>query len=148
MAGYKQQEWINGGGSIGGKRAYVRKNLSLRETATEQFPHVVIVNLAYEDLSPEGLPASGVELSNMDETEESIADRMSDVFGALFGLIVTSDGTRDLFFFLPMPPGDDAIQDAIDDATPSVDYDFSVHDDPLWRPYFRFLPENGSSPEI
>jgi hypothetical protein len=140
MSSYKHDEWINAKGSVQGHRAHLRKNVSLLETVKAQFPHVIMVNLAYEDVAADGMPADHTELENLDTTEESIADQMLTVFGALFGLVVTSDGTRDLFFFLPTRQTEDAIEAAIDATAPSVDYDFSIHHDPLWQPYVKLLP--------
>ena len=140
MASYKNDEWLNAQGSVQGRRAYVRKNVSLLNTAKAEFPWVVIVNLAYQPRDEDGMPAYQSELENLDATEESVADQMHKAFGALFGLVVTSDGTRDLFFFLPHAPHEDALQTAIEAADPSVDYDFFVRDDPDWRPYVQLLP--------
>ena len=113
MADYKQQEWISGHGTLGGKRSYLRKNVSLEHADKTQFPHVVIVNLVYRQVREDGLPAAEEELSRLDATEESVADQMQAAFGALFGLIVTSDGTRDLFFLLREPESDDAMEAVI-----------------------------------
>ena len=140
MASYKQDEWINAKGSVQGRPAYIRKNISLLNTVKAGFPHAIIVNLAYQRRDNDGMPIYQSELENLDATEESIADQMHQSFRALFGLVVTSDGTRDLFFFLPAVPDEDAIQEALDAAEVSVDYDFSVHGDPEWRPYISLLP--------
>ena len=137
---YKQQEWSSAHGTLGGKRTYMRKNASLLPVDKAQFPHVVIVNLIYREVREDGLPAADEELSRLDATEESVADQLQAAFGALFGLIVTSDGTRDLFFFLPEPESDDAIEAVIESCEPRVGYDFSMHEDPSWEPYVELMP--------
>ncbi len=140
MADYKQAEWVNAEGPLQGHKTFLRKNVSLLKTAKEEFPYVVIVYLLYQHRDSDGMPTCRSELENLDATEEAIATRMERTFDALFGLVVTSDGTRDLFFFLPAESDGNNVEDAIQDAEPSVDYDFSVRHDSLWQPYVNLLP--------
>jgi hypothetical protein len=48
---------------------------------------------------------------------------------------VTSEGTRDLFFFVSQLPGDEDVDRLIQSVALEVDYRFELLHDPEWRPY-------------
>lgn len=145
MPDYRTDDWINAEGTIGAKKAFVRKNASLQEVSKADFPYVLMVNLAYANATPDGLPADEGELAALGHTEEGIADRLQSQFGARFGLVVTGEATRDLFFFLPTAPDEKELETAIISSEPTVYWDFAIRHDPAWQPYIRFLSELPSS---
>jgi hypothetical protein len=98
-------------------------------------PVAVIVNLVYQGVSDSGLPDDEQELTLMDQFEEQLADRLEQSLDAVFALAVTSDGTRDLFFYVSAPPSEDDLEDLISSLEPPVNFDFSFHQDPDWHPY-------------
>jgi hypothetical protein len=138
---YKSQPWINAHGHLAGHAAHLRKNVGLRSVDFAAFPHLVLVSLLYRGLSPDGQPASPEEWARLDGTEERIADAMWDRYRAHFALIVTSNGRRDLFFFLAAPASDAETDELIQSIEPNVDYEFSFVHDAEWRPY-RDLVKN------
>ena len=133
---YKRQPWTNATGTFAGHAAHVRRNVGLEDEASQQFPYTVLVSLAYTERSPTGQPCDEDELCRLDETEELIGDAMESRLGALFALCVTSDGTRDLFFFVSEMPTDARIEQLIESIEPRVKYSFERLHDPEWHPYW------------
>ena len=84
-------------------------------------------------------------MQRLDRTEQGVADRFCNGHGALFGLVVTSDGTRDIFLFLPQRPDDACVDAEIQGANPEVDYSFEIIHDPAWRPYEHILAQDRES---
>jgi hypothetical protein len=140
MTTYKSQDWANGSGRLAGHAAHVRKNKSLASVRRSDYPVALLVNLVYTHRGPDGLPQDEDELSRLDRTEEAVADRFEAVCQALFALVVTGDGTRDLFLYLPKRDSEDEIARHLRWASPEVDYDFTLHEDPDWRPYQDLMP--------
>jgi hypothetical protein len=140
-AAYKSQPWINAHGQLGGHPAHLRKNVGLRSADHASYPHLVLVSLLYRGVAGDGQSATPEEWARLDETEERIADAMCARFAAHFALIVTSNGRRDLFFFLAAPAGDAETDALIQSIEPSVDYELSFVYDPEWRPYRDLVKE-------
>jgi hypothetical protein len=141
MADYKRDRWVNGDGVLGGRATFVRKNVSLCQTRKTDFPTVLLVSLIYHEVAPDGLPASSEELDRVDRTEEAIADHFCSKYDALYALCVTTNGTRDLFLFLPRRPIEQELATDFEACSPSVDYDFSLRHDPEWRPFMTLLAD-------
>jgi hypothetical protein len=139
MSDYKSEQWINGRGPFSGHQAYVRKNVSLAAVPRSKYPFTLLLSLIYRSSAPDGTPCESGELKRLDRTEEAVADRFCNEHGALFGLVVTSDGTRDIFLFLPQRLAEDCADAVIQAANPEVDYSFEIIHDPAWRPYERIL---------
>jgi hypothetical protein len=73
---YKSQRWINASGTLGGHRAHLRKNVSLRSDDPSAFSYTILLSLIYLDAQADGTPASEEELTRVDRTEEAIADAL------------------------------------------------------------------------
>ena len=58
---------------------------------------------------------------------------------------MTTDGTRDLFLFLPGHPDDADVAELLDSCSLPVDYDFALRHDPEWKVYTTILPEVGDA---
>jgi hypothetical protein len=140
MGDYKADRWINGERPLAGRVALIRKNVSLSNARKADYPTLLMVSLVYHDIREDGLPGARNELVRLDNTEEMIADHFCARYGAQFALCVTSNGTRDLFLFLPRRPSEQEIATDIESCSPSVDYDFGLRNDPEWRPFMAFLP--------
>lgn len=140
MSDYKTQRWANGRGRLGGHATHLRKNMSLRPSLQRTHPYCVILNLIYHERAPDGLPGDEQELYRLDRAEEALADRFVSECNAHFAVVVTGDGTRDLFFFLPRSTSRQQIAQIIQAVAPEVDFDFSLHHDPAWRPYHDLMP--------
>lgn len=132
---FRDQEWSNGVGELDGMKCLVRRNESLLKYDRAARPFVLMVSLVYENIDPEGFPTDESELNLADFAEESIADLFAEEFDAWFGMSVTSDGTRDLFFFLPSSVSDEKLEEAINSVEPPLDYDFFITEDAEWVPY-------------
>jgi hypothetical protein len=145
MRDYKAHSWINARGPFGGHQANVRKNVSLADVSRHEYPYTLLLSLIYSNRAADGTPSDSGEWQRLDRTEERIADRFCIEHGALFGMVVTSDGTRDVFLFLPESLDDSAVDAVIQSATPEVDYRFEIIHDPAWIPYDRILPKNEST---
>jgi len=147
MGDYKSDRWVNGEKQFRGRIALIRKNVSLQSVKKSDYPELLLVTLVFHQVTPEGLPSSGAELDRLDNTEEVIADQVCSRYDAQFAMCVTTNGTRDLFFFLPSLPTEKELAKAIDACEPAVDYDFTLHHDPNWKPYVTMLPDSkrGSS---
>jgi hypothetical protein len=145
MLDYKLQEWVNARGRIGGHQANVRKNVSLAKVAREKYPYTLLLSLIYRARAADGTPSDGEEWQRLDRTEETAAEKFCREQGALFGLVVTSDGTRDVFFFLPKPLEEAVVEAVIQSSNPEVDYHFEIIHDPEWKPYERILAGNADA---
>lgn len=132
---YRDQEWTNAEGELEGMKCLVRRNVSLLKYDRAARPFVLMVSLIYELTDDDGLPTDEAELIWGDETEEAIADWFAAHHDGWFGMAVTSDGTRDLFMFLPSMLKDQDIEEAINSTSPTLDYDFFITEDPDWVPY-------------
>lgn len=132
---FRDQEWTNGVSELDGMKCLVRRNESLLKYDRAARPFVLMVSLVYENVDPEGFPTDDAELNFADFAEESIADLFAEEFDAWFGMSVTSDGTRDLFFFLPSSATDEKLEEAINAIDPPLDYDFFITEDAEWVPY-------------
>lgn len=145
VGGYKSGRWVNGHGVLRGCKAFIRKNVSASVIRKAEYPALLLVSLIYHEKAADGLPGSAEELSRLDEAEETVADRLCERHHAQFALCVTTDGTRDLFLFLPQRPDDDEVARLLDSCSLPVDYDFAMQHDPGWRPYMTMLPEVGEA---
>ncbi len=132
---YKTDEWLNASGKMSGTMTHVRQNTSLHDRDRSACPHVLIVTLVFRSVDEEGMPADDDELHAADMAEEAIADRLESVYGALFGLVITCEGARDLFLFLPEELADEVISTLIEAEAPAFDYDFTFETDPEWTLY-------------
>lgn len=132
---FREARWTSSRGTFEGKAALVRRNASCTQPQRKARPVILIVNLVFQGLADDEIPSDSEELHRADDTEERIADRLEARRDALFIMAVTSDGTRDLFFALPSTVPDAEIEHLIEECKPSVDYGFSLHDDPEWAPY-------------
>ncbi|MBK9967341.1 MAG: DUF695 domain-containing protein [Holophagales bacterium] len=101
MSDYRSQSWSNGTGRLGGRAARLRKNVSLDASQQSTHPYALIVNLIYHHLGTDRMPGLHEELERLDRTEEAVADRIVAAYDAHFAMVVTGDGTRDLFLYLP-----------------------------------------------
>jgi hypothetical protein len=140
MVDFRTQEWVNGSGELGGWVAYLRKNVSLTPKMQRARPHALIINLVYQHQGNDGLPCDDEELRQFDEMEEAIASCFVAECDACFAMVVTSNGTRDLFLFLPKLPSESDVGQRIQSVMPTVNFDFSLHHDPDWRPYHELMP--------
>jgi len=145
MRDYKSQEWVNARGPLGGHQAHIRKNVSLATVSKDEYPYTLLLSLIYHARAADGTPSDGGEWKRMDRTEEAVAEKFCNEQGALFGLVVTSDGTRDVFLFSPQPLDDGSVEALIQSANPEVDYRFEIIYDPAWKPYESILPGNGNT---
>lgn len=145
MGDYKEDRWVNGEGVLGGRAAYIRKNVSLSAVRKADYPTLLLVSLIYHEKSKNGLPASNAELYRLDSTEEQIADHFCAHNGALFALCVTTNGTRDIFLFVRRKPTEEELAAAFHTLSPSVDYDFALRQDSEWRPFMTLLPQTGDN---
>ena len=134
---FRDQEWSDGVSELDGMKCLVRRNVSLLKYDRAARPFVLMVSLVYENIDSEGFPTDESELNLADFAEELIADLFSEEFDAWFGMSVTSDGTRDLFFFLPSSVDDEKLEEAINSVEPPLDYDFFITEDGEWVPYER-----------
>jgi hypothetical protein len=142
MADFKSDRWVNGHGVVGGREAFIRKNISLQAICKANYPTLLMVSLIYHEQTASGLPSSHGELDRLDITEEAIADRFCAKYAAQYALCVTAGGTRDLFLFLPGKHTEQEIAAEFDSCSPSVDFDFALRHDPAWRPYVAMLPDS------
>ncbi len=140
---YKSQPWVNGHGHVGAYPAFVRKNVGLASIDSAAFPHLALVSLLYREVAADGRPADGDEWARLDSTEERLADAMQSRFGACFALCVTSDGSRDLFFFLSTAITEEEADDLVQSIRPAVDYEIAIIYDPEWRPYRELMEGRG-----
>lgn len=145
MRDYRTDRWINARGHFGGHFAYLRKNVSLADVSRREFPYTLFLSLIYINKAANGTPSSSGEWQRLDRTEEKIADKFCIEHGALFAVSVTSNGTRDVFLFLPQSLEDSAAEALIQSAAPEVDYRFEIIQDPAWIPYDRVAPEHEST---
>ena len=145
MSDYKLQRWMNARGPFGGHQANVRKNVSLVDVPRSKYPYTLLLSLIYRNRAADGTPSDGGEWQRLDRTEESVAEKFCVEHEALFGMVVTSDWTRDIFLFLAEALDDGTIDTVIQSAKPEVDYRFEIIHDPAWIPYDRILPRNEST---
>jgi hypothetical protein len=143
MEDFQNQKWENAHGVVGGQAALVRRNISLADVPRNSHPYTLFVSLLYGSRNEDGFPSDEDELSRLDRTEEVIAEKFWAQHQALFGLTITSDGTRDLFLFLPRSIDEDVADALIQELDPEVDYDFQILKDPRWEPY-DILPDDGA----
>lgn len=135
MRNYKNDEWISGTGVIGGRPASIRKNVSLSTVRKTDYPCLLLVSLIYLKKGLDGLPASSEELYRLNDIEEQIADHFCEHYRALLAMCITSDGTRDIFLFLPKAPSEEQLEIEFSNFVLAMDYDFALRQDPLWQPY-------------
>jgi len=144
MSNYASDEWLNGEQSLGGETALVRKNVSLSNLRRLDYPYELIVHLVYEELQDDGLPGSQEEFELLDSNEELIANLFCEQHDAKFALVVTSNGVRDQFLYLPRLLSDDEIANKLDALSLSVDYDFGIRKNSDWTIYSNALPKSGA----
>lgn len=133
---YKQDEWTNASGELSGNTAYVRRNVSLTDNERASRPYVLVLTLIFDDVDEDGMPSTDEALTAADLMEQRLADQFVADHDALFGMIVTSDGTRDLFLFLGRELSEPEIERAIQAAEPDMDFDFDLEHDPQWQVYY------------
>lgn len=136
--GFKSDEWLNASGKMSGIMTHVRLNTSLADRDRQTHPYVLIVTLVFRSTDDEGLPADHDEHDAVDRAEEAIADRLEADHDALFGLVVTCEGARDLFLFLPTEVPDEVVSRLIEYEAAAFDYDFAIEFDPDWSMYSNF----------
>lgn len=146
MGSYIEDEWINGERDLGGQTALIRKNVSLEHIRHAEYPFELIINLVYEDIQDNGLPASKAEFELLDENEERMADHFCENHGARFALCVTSGGVRDQFLYLPRFLSEDELAAELEGLGPTVDYDFGIRKSPDWAIYCNALSESEPPP--
>ncbi len=144
---YKAQQWITGIGSLGGRRAQLRKNAGLLTFDGAEAPYLLLVTLTYTNLGGDGRPSDEAESARLDASEVRIADALQAHFGAYYALCITSNGTRDLFFFHAAPTNGEAADGVVKAAGPTVGYELTLVYDPEWRPYNGMLTDVPSLPQ-
>lgn len=135
-------KWLTGEQVLDGKRAAVRKNVSLLGMRQSDFPYELMVNLAYEDVRSDGLPGSQEEIQLLDNNERLVAEYFTRQYNAKFALTVTSDGVRDQFLYLPSSIEEDVLEQAFSELGLTVDYDFGIRECEDWSIYDYALSES------
>ena len=135
FADYRSAIWEISHGQLDEKPAVVSRNTELESAQRADRPYTLLVSLEFAQLDGDRLPNDAAEIEAVEAAEEDLADLFVDDCGGWYGLHVTSDGTRDFFFFLPEKPEDSQVEDAIDQLGVEFEYDFWIEHDPEWLPY-------------
>jgi hypothetical protein len=139
------RDWANLRGEFDGKPVFVRMRTSLRgKAARAGYDHEITVEIAFHKLQGNGLPASSEELTEVDELEDWLKDRLESASRSVLTLIVTGDGVRICYFYSADPRA--AVRVWEEELQPNIDshqVTFHVRPDEKWQMYRSFLAEPG-----
>jgi hypothetical protein len=135
-------EWMNLRGEMSGNPVFVRICTSLQAPAARAgYSHEITVEIEFHELQDNGLPSSEEELTEVDELEDWLKDRLESASRTLLGLIVTGDGVRVCYFYSADPQA--AIRVWEQELQPNIQSHkvvFRVRPDAEWQMYGKFLP--------
>jgi Family of unknown function (DUF695) len=135
------REWVNMRCELGGKPVFVRIRSSLRpRSARAGYGHEVAAAIAFHEVRDNGLPSSSEELTEVDELEDWLKDRLESASRSVLALVTTGDGVRVCYFYSAEP--DEAVRVWEEELQPKVRshrVTLTVRPDEEWQAFRRFL---------
>ena len=132
-----ETEWSDISGKLGNMKAYIRRRNSLEKIKHSNYPYLTIITLVFDALDNNGIPSDSDEIDRAVESEKRIAEVLEKQNDSYFVLSVTHNGVVDLFFFSANNLETDAVEELIYLAKPTINFDFTVLEDPKWEAYFN-----------
>lgn len=134
-------QWANLKGESGGLPVYVRVNTALRTIKGHPaYDHEIRVSIAFNSTDEEtGLPVEEDDLQQVDELEDVFRDCLQAGQESLLALVMTTNGTRDLYFYSSNAQG--AIGKFENNLRPRMtthQVEFSARPDSNWEMFERF----------
>ncbi len=134
-----QEEWDFYFSNVDDKLSSIALDLGLHKIAPKNSqPSVMWISIKMNNPREDGL-SSNDESTILGEIEDLLVNKLHKKFDITFVGRLTSDGKRDLYFYI----GENLLYDKIISETmvsfPKYQYDFGINDDPDWDGYLNFL---------
>lgn len=135
------RDWSNLQAELeGGMPLFVRIRTSLADRQVQtRYGHEIAVVLEILDADETGMPTSEEELDALDVLEDLFKDRLEQSGNAVLALVVTTGGTRTLYFYSADPHS--AIRAWESEIQPTIlnrRVSFDIQPDPEWEAYRCF----------
>lgn len=135
------RDWANLQAEIqGGLPLFARIRTSLADRRVQaRYGHEIAVVLQILEPDESGMPASGEELDAIDALEDRFKNHLEQGGTAVLALVVTTEGTRTLYFYSADPQP--AIRTWETELQPTIRnrrVTFDIQPDPAWEAYRCF----------
>lgn len=107
----------------------------------ERMPHFFYVSLRMNDPREDGL-SSDKEYETLIQIEDYLVDALSDKHDIIYVGRLTSNGTRDFYFYTSDPSLIEATISGVLVQFPKYEYDFEIKDNSDWSYYLDFIYPN------